>query len=372
MITRTLTARSEWLGFAAQAAAIGTSLVVDKLPRAGTVLFGVLLVVHLGLAAFTRAWGRGPFTSGPPWGAAWLACCALVPVTMALLVAPGQYGSTAQCVQLCAYPIGPVAMFAFYPWGMAGRQWRRVPVQILAMAGIALEPLLVILLINGTITTTNIKSVTFSAVLVALAFLAGLEVRRICTSSSELHFSGLENAYRSQHRVIHDLVRTAIITARTGDPEQVPTVLERLTRDIDQVEYDLNIAAADVNVLRLLRRLRDDHPDRVRLDAPAGIGHLPQPVGELIGRCARNLVGNALQHGGSTVDVTFRLDVCLGVAELEVADDGAGFDPRTFDNKGTTLHDLRQDARARGGDLDYRRSGGRTEVRLYVSVVEPR
>lgn len=374
-ITRTLTARTEWLGFTAQSGAIATSLVVDRLPLRGTILLYVLLIIHLALAALTRARGRGPFTSGPPWGAAWLASCAIIPVLMALLVPPGDYGSAAQCVQMCPYPVGPIVIFAFFPWGVSGIRWRRIPIQIMTTTGLALEPLFVILIVNRGITDTNLKSITFSALVVALAFLAGYEVKRICASSAQLHFSGLEEAYRSQHRTIHDLVRTAIISANDalhrGDPEAVPATLERLTKEINQIEYELSTATTDVNVLRVLRRLRDEHPNSVKLDAPPGIGHLPQPIGELIGRCARNLVANALKHGGPTTLIHFHIDQRHGIATLSVTDNGDGFPPNTLDNQATTLHDLRQEARLRGGDLLIRQETQQTEVILYLPLMEP-
>jgi hypothetical protein len=371
-ITRSLTASSEWLGFACQVLAIGSSLVVDNLQVAGRPILAALLIIHLGLAWWTRARRSGPFSAGPPWGAVWLACCAIVPVMMALLVAPAEYGSAAQCVQMCAYPVGPVAMFAFFPWGLPGRAWRRLPVQILTIAGISLEPLFIIYLINGAIAPVNLQSVGFSGLLVVLAFLAGLGIKRICAESARMQFTGLENAYRHQQRQIHDLVRTAITSSKAavqrGDPAAVPGTLEHLAEEVGQVEYRLSVAAPEVNVLRVLRRLREAHPDRIDLDVPSGPGELPQRVGELMVRGVRNLIDNAMKYGGPRIRVRFRVDVRRRVALLAVTDNGTGFDPGKLEDASTTLHDLRQEARALGGDLLVEGS----ELLLFASVTEPR
>lgn len=371
-LTRTLTASTEWLGFACQVLAIGSSLVVDNLQGVGRMILAALLIIHLGLAWWTRTRRSGPFSSGPPWGAVWLACCAITPVMMALLVAPAEYGSAAQCVQMCAYPLGPVVVFAFFPWGLPGRAWHRLPVQILTITGISIEPLFVIYLINGGLAPVNLQSVGFSALLVVLAFLTGLGVKRICAESAQLQFTGLENAYRRQQRQIHDVVRTAITSAKAaverGDPAAVPKTLEHLEEEVDLVEYRLSVAAPEVNVLRVLRRLRQAHPDRINLDVPAGPGELPQEVGELMVRGARNLIDNAMKYGGLQICVRFRVDVRRRMALLTVTDSGPGLRPEWLDDTATTLHDLRREARALGGDLLVQG----IEVLLFASVTEPR
>jgi signal transduction histidine kinase len=218
--------------------------------------------------------------------------------------------------------------------------------------------------------------VAFSALLVVLAFLAGLEVKRICMGSSTLHFEGLESAYRKQQRTLHDLVRTAITAATTadarGDTDAVTGALDTLIGEVNKVEYDLSVATPDINVLRVLRRLRDKHPERVHLDVPQGAGDLPQRVGELIVRCARNLVDNAVKYGLAGVEVHFRVDSRREVAVLSVTDNGPGFDAREFADEATTLHDLRQEARAQGGDMLVRRRGERNEVLVFASLQDPR
>jgi two-component system sensor histidine kinase MtrB len=95
----------------------------------------------------------------------------------------------------------------------------------------------------------------------------------------------------------------------------------------------------------------------------------------------RNLVANAIVHGGEHIRVATALNARQ--ARLEVADDGPGlasgdeervFEPFQHGNREARGHNSvglgltisRQLARLMGGDLTYRREGGMTVFRLVL------
>jgi hypothetical protein len=375
-ITKDLTAESEWFGFAGQTLAITASALVDQVSPAGRALLWLLAALHLGLAARARWRRRGPFTSGPPWGAVWLGSALVMPVVVAFLVTPGAYGTSPACVQMCAYPAAPLVVFAFYPWGMASRRWQRLRVQFLALLGIALEPLLIIYVVNRTVTPTNWHAVVLSAFWNVLAFLGGIEVRRICRRAARKQFAILEHQYGSKKEFLHgqvnNLLRSADFLIAHDNIDGLKEKLRQLKQAIDEEHRELDTATEHVNVLHVIRQaIAAIQPAlEVRRDIPTGESSVPQPIGELFADAASAMLKNVHDHTQGPATVTYRVD--RDIAFLFVSDHGPGLAPTVLDDQSTNLNLLRERARELGGDLDVMWSDQiGTRMRLFVPLYEP-
>jgi hypothetical protein len=377
-ITKSLTAKSEWFGFAGQTFAIASSAVVDQVSPSGRVLLWGLAAIHLGLTIWARARGGGPFTIGPPWGAIWLCGAIVMPVIVALLVSPGDYGTSPVCVQMCAYPSAPLVIFAFYPWGVSGHQRRRLWVQILTLTGIALEPLLIIYVVNdGTVSPTNWHAVLLSAFPNVLAFLGGVEVRKLCRQVADEQFRILKPEYESQYEALHGPISSLMRSVEHLLPADVAGEVTNKLAELDRLiraEYlELDAMHEDVNVLRGIRRTIEmiEPALKVIKELPSDANRVPQPVGKLLEDAVANLLVNAVRNAAEAVIVEYR--EARGVVYLVVSDNGPGLDPRTLDDERTYLNELRARARQLGGDLGvdptYRNGAS---VCLYVPTYEPR
>jgi signal transduction histidine kinase len=112
----------------------------------------------------------------------------------------------------------------------------------------------------------------------------------------------------------------------------------------------------------VLRRL---HPTEIDLDADAAAAVAPARASEIL-RIAQEALQNALRHAGAA-RVAVRLAAADGRIVLEVADDGAGFDPGDPELRATHLGLTSMEERARrlGGRLEIDSGPGRgTAVRL--------
>jgi signal transduction histidine kinase len=99
---------------------------------------------------------------------------------------------------------------------------------------------------------------------------------------------------------------------------------------------------------------------------------LPGAVGNLLFRAAREALRNATRHAGAT-RITVRAGVDKGCAWVEVADDGAGFDPSVLPARAAEGHvgltGLQGVVRDAGGEMKVDTAPGRgTTVRVEVSV----
>lgn len=300
-----------------------------------------------------------------------------MPLIVAALVAPGEYGSSPACVQMCAYPSAPLVIFAFYPWGISGHQWRRLWVQILTLAGIALEPLFIIYVVDGTVNPTNWHAVILSAFPNVLAFLGGVEVRKLCRQAAAEQFQILNPRYERQHEVLHgkvsSLMRSVEHLLSGTTAVEVNDKLAEL-KDAIRAEYlELGTLTEDVNVLRTIRRRIDLIGSALTVvrDLPTGPGWVPQPVGKLIEDVVTNLLNNASRYAADPVTVAYRKE--NDVAFLVVSDRGPGLAPRVLDDESTHLNELRRQARLLGGDLyvDPEHTDG-ARLCLYLPTYEPR
>jgi signal transduction histidine kinase len=95
---------------------------------------------------------------------------------------------------------------------------------------------------------------------------------------------------------------------------------------------------------------------------------LAAPAEAAVYRVAQEALHNALRHSGAGT-VTVALSGTARRVVLEVADDGAGFDPAAATGRGRGLASMRQRAAAVGGTVRVTSAPGRgTAVRLTVPL----
>jgi PAS domain S-box-containing protein len=180
-----------------------------------------------------------------------------------------------------------------------------------------------------------------------------------------------------------------------GSPEhaEMAAVVQQQAEDVVEIVEDLLTAAqADAGTLRVVTAPLDLADEARRVLAGVGGRHAgtldvetsPAPaVGDAmrVRQIVRNLVANAIVHGGEHIRVATALNARQ--ARLEVVDDGPGlasgdeervFEPFQHGNREARGHNSvglgltisRQLARLMGGDLTYRREGGMTVFRLVL------
>ncbi len=199
----------------------------------------------------------------------------------------------------------------------------------------------------------------------------------------------VEERQRIAHE-LHDAVAQKLFSLRltaqaagalvSRDPARAATELAAVSRlaaeaqdELRQVVAELMPAdLADHGLVETLRR-RVALLDRVHAAAVTfqadGVRRLPAATEEAILRVAQEALHNALRHGGAA-SVTVRLLGRPGGVELEIIDDGLGFDPaavRTGGSSGLGLASMRERATSVGGSLRVRsRAGSGTTIHLEV------
>jgi len=111
----------------------------------------------------------------------------------------------------------------------------------------------------------------------------------------------------------------------------------------------------------------DNHGLAVNFEDDLETDDLPYPLRRFLFRSLRELLFNVLKHAHTT-DVRVRLGSTSSRAELEVVDDGAGFDARLLDSSaGFGLFSLRERVQALGGSVEIdTRPGHGTRVALML------
>jgi signal transduction histidine kinase len=121
----------------------------------------------------------------------------------------------------------------------------------------------------------------------------------------------------------------------------------------------------------LHRRLRAVE-GRVNIQArlvAEGLLELPRHIEEELYRMAQEALNNALKHAAAT-SVTISLRLAGEWVELEVVDDGTGFDPEVgVNNGGLGLHSIRERAERLGGSFTLLSAPGQgTQVKVRVKL----
>jgi signal transduction histidine kinase len=166
-----------------------------------------------------------------------------------------------------------------------------------------------------------------------------------------------------------DLERTRHYLARLGE------ISQQALKEMRLMVYELRpLALRQVGLVGALQQRLDAVERRAGIDARLvveGDEHaegqeiqLAAEVEEALYRIAQEALNNALKHAKpSAVTVTLRMEDRV---ELEVTDDGAGFDP-TAPGAGIGLHSMRERAEKLGGILTIDSSPGQG-TRVQVTV----
>jgi signal transduction histidine kinase len=177
----------------------------------------------------------------------------------------------------------------------------------------------------------------------------------------ELHDSVTQSLHSSTL-----MAEAGLRLASTGDLERTRHYLDRLQaisqqalKEMRLMVYELRpLALRQVGLVGALQQRLDAVERRAGVDARlvvAGVAagqeiQLAAEVEEALYRIAQEALNNALKHARpSTVTVTLRLEDRI---ELEVVDDGAGFDVSDSEGSaGIGLHSMRERAENLGGTL---------------------
>lgn len=172
------------------------------------------------------------------------------------------------------------------------------------------------------------------------------------------------------------------LLARDLEPKQATEVgrlREELQSSLDTIRsltFELtNPLVYSVGLRRglesLLAALRRDHGLRVRFDCDDDLGGYPRESGIVCYRVVRELLFNTIRHSGAD-SATLRIQVHGDRLFVEVADEGAGFDPREFDGwagetRGLGLFHTNERVERLGGRCEIDSAVGRgTRVRIEL------
>jgi signal transduction histidine kinase len=171
--------------------------------------------------------------------------------------------------------------------------------------------------------------------------------------------------------------------ARDGELERVESYLTRLGEIAQQALKEMRLLVYQLRPLALqreglvgaLQQRLDAVEGRIGVKArllTEGLVELPAPVEEGLYRIAQEALNNALKHAAAT-SVTVYIRTEDERVELEVVDDGQGFDPDAVsDRGGMGLASMRQRAEKLGGSLTVLSAPGEgTRVKVSVGVSTP-
>jgi signal transduction histidine kinase len=163
------------------------------------------------------------------------------------------------------------------------------------------------------------------------------------------------SAWEAQMAVVRELASDALEEVRLLAHAVHPRVLQ-----------DLGLAAA---LAQLVRGMRETSAVDIQLDADsAAVRALDAAQTAALYRVAQESLANAIRHAAPGT-VTVRLVTAGGRVELEVRDDGRGFDVATAEARrpGMGLFVMRQRIALVGGTLDVAsEAGGGTRVRATI------
>lgn len=172
-------------------------------------------------------------------------------------------------------------------------------------------------------------------------------------------------------------------SARADDLDRVEEYLERLEegtrqaiRDMRLLVYELRPPALERDGLVGALQERLDAVEKRSGVQPRlvveGESEFPSPMEEGLYRIAQEALNNALKHAAPSA-VTVRLRACDAAVELEITDDGIGFDLAAVGDKGGMgLANMRQRAAQLGGTLSVLSAPGKgTRVCAHIPWDEP-
>lgn len=354
-----------------QATNLFASAINDRYRPAGLPIVLALGVVHLAFASLVLRY-RGPLTRGRTWTAAWIAMIFVVQMSLAHLLAPGDFAASGVGVPMGNYALIPLAVFAFYPWGGFRDVGRRRLIEAGLITAIMLHPLLILgLMHRWQLTGVHVRSVALYAGWALVWFLVGKGMAWLCRIAVQVETEALSASYTTALGDLHTYVERAAEQIEAGyEAREVAQRLRQLTvtRRRQLLLQDDNVGAVDIfkNAIRA-------HGDRLRLLSGPALGGLtvPREHAILLDQGLADLLKNVVVHGGGSVEMD--LVVADSTMTLDVRDRGPGLEPRQFDAPGSSLQRLRARLVERGGDLELRPAppGGGAAVRLTLPL-QPR
>jgi len=183
--------------------------------------------------------------------------------------------------------------------------------------------------------------------------------------------------------------RAAMVTAIAANAADMANTIEDLLVVARIDLSQLSVARVPVALAAEVERVLDAIPDgRARAEVRNGLPPSQHAIGDpaRVRQIVRHLLANATQYGGPRIEI--RLDGGVGVARLQVADDGPGpstiepermFDPYEAlhaaagqpDSLGIGLDIARRLARLMGGDVTYRLDTGWSVFELTLPSEPP-
>jgi hypothetical protein len=282
----------------------------------------------------------------------WLGLVFLMPLFVAHLVAPTEYGSSPACVPLCGYPNGPFLIMAFYPWVLPKYAKVRPAIEAAMIIGIGAEQLALVNFMHRNLSTTNLTAVVSGLAGNITAFIVGKAVGSMCRKAAHAQLELQHQNYEEFFNYLHSHVKGCIIAIEIegATAETALTRLRTLDDAVIQRRLEMMLFTNNVPLAAIFKEhlRRFEHATTIGTAPSVGALSVDRTTAVIIGRALGDLLGNATKHA-QTVDVAFTLRD--GRAELQVSDDGPGLPAGALDDPAGSLHRLRADTRRLGGEL---------------------
>jgi two-component system NarL family sensor kinase len=178
--------------------------------------------------------------------------------------------------------------------------------------------------------------------------------------ATQLHLNALvttssKEAFTESKRKAEQLLRTAIAQTRTLSHQLTPTILQ---------DFGLEAAVQDV--------CRDFNSPQLRLHAEVSVKHsLPPSLALAVYRMAQELINNVAKHAHAS-EASLHLMEHDSWLELQVDDNGKGFDDTQSRTKGMGLNTLRDRVTLLNGLLTITSSPGKgSHINIQLPLVAP-
>lgn len=189
----------------------------------------------------------------------------------------------------------------------------------------------------------------------------------------ELHDSVTQSIYGM--KLLADAAQRFTSAGMTRNESETLALLsetaQRALKEMRLLVYELKLPELEqVGLIGALQQRLDSVEKRAGVEASLvtrNVASYSAPIEEMLYRVAQEALNNSLKHAAAK-SVTVSLSQVDGQIELQVADDGKGFDPKMRDEQGGMgLITMRQRAERLGGELQIiSNSGEGTRVELRI------
>jgi hypothetical protein len=350
-ITKLLVEPLEWAGFVYQGAALVQTAFVDPFTLSHRAVIIAIGGFHAALGIYVRL-TKGPLVRGGPWMAAWMASAFVMPIVIALLVAPHTYAHNSACIQACTYPAPPFLFMALCPW-IFGRTLRRPAYEAGLILALCVEYFGLIYLINGAITLTSAESASSATLWVLVAYGLGKVIGRLTGVVRRTEADIRRQKNNQFFDFLHSHIKAGLAAVRFEQPDVAAMLekIEELETVVSNERIDKLLSQDQVPLAMLCsERIRTFSGLITIAQTPrSGSRTVPGEVGRLLNRALGDLLKNAVDAHASTIWIT--LEVSQGLFILSISDDGPGFEDAVLDDPSKSLYRLRGGAHELGGEL---------------------